>query len=337
MCASPCRYGADDEIFCWLSNTGHWPDIGGAVPGGFSASATAVEQEGLAAAAGKTLPQGRARPANPGDHLFQHPHRRPRASATSRRRPPHSWSARTGCSELLDRYGDETVVDAIAERAVRAAEQMRARHRDHPRRHYRSTAYVDSDGVVDEPLAIRLSVEKNGDELTFDFARLQPALHRADEQRTRDHLLSPSISPCAISFPDVPMSAGAFEPLTMPTGRKATSLDARYPRPVSGCAGGGLATQSPRPVFAALVQAIPDKVTAAPAGSSGNFRPFFLAGMNPERGRDSRGSYQLSGGGYFGGNADHRRAVEWLFGIHRHIQIAADRDHGAEHPILYRH
>src|SRR5438128_2083977 len=37
----------DGNIFCWLSNTGHWPDIGGSVPGGFSASATAVEQEGL--------------------------------------------------------------------------------------------------------------------------------------------------------------------------------------------------------------------------------------------------------------------------------------------------
>ena len=34
-------------LFAWLSNTGHWPDIGGAVPGGFSANATAVEQEGL--------------------------------------------------------------------------------------------------------------------------------------------------------------------------------------------------------------------------------------------------------------------------------------------------
>ena len=34
------------EIFCWLSNTGHWPDTGGSVPGGFSASATAVEQRG---------------------------------------------------------------------------------------------------------------------------------------------------------------------------------------------------------------------------------------------------------------------------------------------------
>jgi len=23
----------NNEIFCWLSNTGHWPDIGGSVPG----------------------------------------------------------------------------------------------------------------------------------------------------------------------------------------------------------------------------------------------------------------------------------------------------------------
>ena len=35
------------ELFAWLANTGHWPDIGGMVPGGFSASATEVEQEGL--------------------------------------------------------------------------------------------------------------------------------------------------------------------------------------------------------------------------------------------------------------------------------------------------
>src|SRR5216683_565893 len=33
--------------FAWLANTGHWPDMGGAVPGGFSANATEVEQEGL--------------------------------------------------------------------------------------------------------------------------------------------------------------------------------------------------------------------------------------------------------------------------------------------------
>ena len=33
--------------WAWLANTGHWPDTGGSVPGGFSTRATEVQQEGL--------------------------------------------------------------------------------------------------------------------------------------------------------------------------------------------------------------------------------------------------------------------------------------------------
>jgi N-methylhydantoinase B len=65
------------KIFCWLSNTGHWPDIGGSVPGGFSASATAVEQEGLRLPPVKLFKKGRARPRDLRHHLLQHPCRRP--------------------------------------------------------------------------------------------------------------------------------------------------------------------------------------------------------------------------------------------------------------------
>ena len=28
-------YFRDDKLWCWLSNTGHWPDTGGSVPGAF--------------------------------------------------------------------------------------------------------------------------------------------------------------------------------------------------------------------------------------------------------------------------------------------------------------
>jgi N-methylhydantoinase B len=52
-------------------------------------------------------------------------------------------------------------------------------------------------------------------------------------------------------------------------------------------------------VFLALVEALPDRVTAAPAGSSGNFA---LGGHDPERNRGFV-MYQISGGGY-GGFAD---------------------------------
>src|SRR5215510_823748 len=34
-------------LWCYLSNTGHWPDTGGIVPGGFTSRATEIQQEGL--------------------------------------------------------------------------------------------------------------------------------------------------------------------------------------------------------------------------------------------------------------------------------------------------
>jgi N-methylhydantoinase B len=74
-------------------------------------------------------------------------------------------------------------------------------------------------------------------------------------------------------------------------------LDARYPRPVSGCAA-EVSQRIAEAVFLALVQAIPDRVTAAPAGSSGNFA---LGGTDPSKGAGYV-MYQISGGGY-GGNA----------------------------------
>ncbi len=283
-------------IFCWLSNTGHWPDIGGAVPGGFSASATAVEQEGLRLPPVKLFKRGvmdseiyaiicsniRVAEQRIGDVKAQ-------ASALQ------VGEIRLG--ELLDRYGDDTVRAAIAELRKRAARQMRARIAQIPDGTYRSQAIVDSDGVVNEPLEINLAVTKSGDALTFDFAGSSPPC-----QGPMNSVLATTLSSVYLAmrhiFPDVPMSAGAFEPLHVITP-EGTFLDAHYPRPVSGCAA-EVSQRIAEAVFAALVGPLPDQVTAAPAGTSGNFG---LGGYDPERGR-SYVMYQLSGGGY-GGNADH--------------------------------
>ena len=282
------------KIFCWLSNTGHWPDIGGSVPGGFSASATAVEQEGLRLPPVKLFKKGRLDP-----EIY--------AIITSNIRVAdqrigdiraQAAALHVGQDRLfaiLDRYGDETVVAAIAELRRRAAEQMRANIAAMPDGTYRSKAFVDSDGVVDEPLTIALAIEKKGDGLTFDFADSSKPC-----AGPMNSVLATTLSSVYLAmrhiFPDVPISAGAFEPLEVirPEG---TFLDAKYPRPVSGCAA-EVSQRIAEAVFAAMVQALPDKVTAAPAGSSGNFA---LGGHDPARGRDFV-MYQISGGGY-GGNA----------------------------------
>ncbi len=284
------------EIFCWLSNTGHWPDTGGAVPGGFSASATSVEQEGLRLPPVRLFKQGvldpeiyaiicsniRVADQRIGDVKAQ-------AAAL--------MVGEEQLNALLDRYGDDVVRTAIAELRTRAEAQMRSLIDEIPDGEYTSTAWIDSDGVVNEPLAIRLKVTKAPGHLTFDFAGSSPPC-----MGPMNSVLATTLSSVYLAmrhiFPQVPISAGAFEPLEVirPTG---TFLDAQYPRPVSGCAA-EVSQRIAEAVFAALVEALPHRVTAAPAGTSGNFA---LGGHDPLTGRDFV-MYQLSGGGY-GGNADH--------------------------------
>jgi N-methylhydantoinase B len=282
----------DGAIFCWLSNTGHWPDTGGAVPGGFSASATSVEQEGLRLPPVRLFKQGvldaeiyaiicsniRVADQRIGDVKAQ-----AAALLVGEKR----------LARILDRYGDETVRNAIAELRRRAAEQMRASCRLIPDGTYSSLAYVDSDGVVNEPLEIRLSITAKDGILDFDFTGSS-----APCAGPMNSVLATTLSAVYLGmrhiFPDVPMSAGAFEPLRVkrPEG---TFLDAQYPRPVSGCAA-EVSQRIAEAVFLALVEALPDRVTAAPAGSSGNFA---LGGHDPERDRGFV-MYQISGGGYGG-------------------------------------
>src|SRR5476649_1040111 len=282
--------------FAWLANTGHWPDMGGAVPGGFSANATEVEQEGLRLPPVKLYKEGvldeeilsiilsniRIADQRIGDIKAQ-----AAALAIGEKR----------LAALLDRYSADNVDGAIAELRARAAQQMRAKIATIPDGTYEGPAIVDSDGVVDEPLLIKMKITKQGSGLTFDMSGSSPPC-----QGPMNSVIATTKSSIYLAmkhiFPEVPINAGTFEPLHIkePEG---TFLYAHYPRPVSGCAA-EVSQRIAEAVFSALVEALPDRVTASPAGSSGNFA---LGGHDPERNRDYV-MYQISGGGY-GGNIDH--------------------------------
>jgi N-methylhydantoinase B len=279
-------------IWCWLSNTGHWPDTGGAVPGGFSASATSAEQEGL------RLPPVRLFKRGVLDaEIYQIICSNIRVSEQRIGDVKAQASALLVGAErlagLLDRYGDATVTEAIAEMRRLAERQMRALIGLIPDGTYCSTAMIDSDGVVNQPLTVALAVTKAGDGLTFDFTGSSDPC-QGPMNSVRATTLSSVYLAMRHIFPDVPISAGAFAPLAV-TGIEGTFLDAHYPRPVSGCAA-EVSQRIAEAVFVALVQALPTHVTAAPAGTSGNFG---LGGYDPEKGRDYV-MYQISGGGYGG-------------------------------------
>jgi len=283
-----------DKLWCWLANTGHWPDTGGMVPGGFSASATEVEQEGLRLPPVKLYKKGeideeilsiilsniRVADQRIGDIKAQ-----AAALATGEKR----------LTAVLDRYGAQTVDAAIAELKSRAAAQMRAKIATIPDGVYEGEAFVDSDGVVNEPLRIAMKVSKSGDTLHFDMSGSSPPC-----RGPMNSVIATTRSSIYLAvkhvFPEVPINAGTFAPLQI-KDPEGTFLYARYPRPVSGCAA-EVSQRIAEAVFAALAKALPGELFGAPAGTSGNLS---VGGTDPKNGRPYV-MYVISGGGY-GGSA----------------------------------
>jgi N-methylhydantoinase B len=283
------------RLFSWLANTGHWADTGGAVPGGFSATATEVEQEGLRLPPVKLFKAGtldaeilaiinsniRIADQRMGDIKAQ-----AAALSVGERR----------LAALLDKYGQRTVEDAIVELRAGAERLMRAKIAQIPDGTYRGAAFVDSDGVVDTPLEIRLAITKVGTDLHFDFTGSSPPC-----LGPMNSVIATTCSSVYLAikhiFPDVPINAGTYLPLKIKEPR-GTFLYAEYPRPVSGCAA-EVSQRIAEAVFAALAPALPDQLFASPAGTSGNFA---LGGADPATNRNYV-MYFFTGGGY-GGSRD---------------------------------
>ncbi|MCI4431383.1 MAG: hydantoinase B/oxoprolinase family protein [Burkholderiales bacterium] len=284
------------ELWCWLANTGHWPDTGGMVPGGFSASATEVEQEGLRLPPVKLYKRGvlddeilsiilsniRIADQRIGDIKAQ-------AAALS--------TGEKRLTALLERYGSGTVEQAIVELKARAAQQMRAKIASIPDGVFVGEAFVDSDGVVNEPLRIAMRITKSGQgeqaQLSFDMSGSSPPC-----KGPMNSVIATTKSSIYLAvkhvFPEVALNAGTFAPLHI-VEPEGTFLYARYPRPVSGCAA-EVSQRIAEAVFAALGKAIPDQLFGAPAGTSGNLG---IGGFDPLKNR-AYVMYVISGGGYGG-------------------------------------
>lgn len=280
------------RLWCYLSNAGHWPDTGGMVPGGFSSTATEIHQEGL-----RIPPVRIVRDGVMNDEMvklilanIRIPDERIgdiKAQIAALQKGAERLTA------LLDRYGVEVVNVAIEELERRAEQMMRAHIRAIPDGVYRSTAYMDSDGVVNEPLEVRAEVTVSGDQVTVDLSKSSKPC-----AGPMNSVWASTVSSVYLGFkhvfPDVPINAGCFAPIEVKKPR-GTFLYAEYPRPVAGCAA-EVSQRVMEAVFLALAQAIPHKLFGAAAGTSGNLN---LSGVDPESGREYV-MYYFSGGGYGG-------------------------------------
>jgi N-methylhydantoinase B len=279
------------ERLLWMANRGHWPDMGGMVPGGFAAKSTEVYQEGLRIPPVKLFRRGelnedvlrilmtniRVAEERTGDF-----HAHLAAFSVGERR----------LTALLERYGVDTVLACTEELKARSERMMRSYLAELPDGAYEYEDYLDSDGVVNEPLRIHLTLTIRGSDAFLDFAQSSPPC-----RGPMNSVISTTRSACYLGFkhvfPDIPVNSGCFAPLHI-AAPESTFLNAQPPRPVAGCAA-EVSQRIADVVMGALGRAAPQR---AQAGIFGTVNNCSIGGTDPERGPYV--AYMFNGGGYGG-------------------------------------
>jgi N-methylhydantoinase B len=191
--------------------------------------------------------------------------------------------------ELLDRYGQQQVLDSIAEIMDRAEAAARARTRTIPDGTYEAESFLDDDGIeVGKRIPIRVKVIVKGDEMTIDLTGVANQVRGFfNSAITTGYGCAQVAYKCITSPTDYPINDGAFRSLKViiPPGR---IVSAKRPAPMR------LWMCFPMTiidtVFKALQPAIPDRVIAghhadlvAPAfhGFNPGTSEFFIGNLGP--------------------------------------------------------
>jgi N-methylhydantoinase B len=282
-------YFRDGELLGILANTGHWPDVGGMTPGGFTPVSTDIYQEGLRFPPIRLYDAGRLNEAVVEIMLANM-----RVAEDRRGDMAAQLNALDlGCrrfGELFDRYDKDLVFTAIAELKGRSEGLMREHIEAIPDGEYSYQDRMDNDGVEFEPILIDLKMTVAGSSITFDLSGSSDAC-RGPFNSPYSSTMSALMIGVKHVFDDVPINSGCFAPFTIivPQGNMFNPLP---PSPVSGTTT-ETAQRLVGVTMGALSKAIPNRVPASPFGTGTNIG---MGGNSPTRGRYATIFY--FGGGY---------------------------------------
>lgn len=249
----------NDELFCFIASVGHWLDVGGNVPGNFNASATEIFQEGFLCPPVKLVDAGVYR-QDVVDILLANS----RVASSNYGDLQAQMNALdlglVRVQSLVTEYSANTVREAFVELTSRAEKLMRNSIAEVPDGIYRFEDYLDNDGIVDEPLKIKLTMTVAADKLTLDFTGTDDAC-----AGPLNVARSTTIAACYVAvkhiFVDVPANSGCLRPVEFVIPEQSL-LAVTAPKPVGGYTETILRIIDV--VFGAIAQAVPARANGSP-------------------------------------------------------------------------
>ncbi|MBK5912569.1 methylhydantoinase [Rhodothalassium salexigens] len=263
---------AGDTLIGWLANKAHWVDLGGAFPGGISADARDLYQEGLQLPCIKVIEAGRVNQAVL--DIIQANSRQPDiskgdfwAGVASMRAGERRFKA------LAEKYGTPAVLHAIADYIETGERMARAALKALPHGRFEATERTD------DSIELRTTITITDDAFEVDLRGNPPTRADALNCTLDATMVNAQMIFMAICGPDNLANSGTFRPIRLLVDDDSM-FAARYPAAVSvyyetTVTGFDL-------LWKALAPALPERLTA---GHYASICGTFLGGPHPETGQ----------------------------------------------------
>ena len=261
---TPCFH--DGNLVAFAANRAHWVDVGGMRVGFGSYATSEIFQEGLQFRSIKIYEAGERNDAV--WQILTDNLRFPDSSLGDLRAQIASCNlGERRLAEIFVRYGTATVDSCIAEIWKQAEAEAREIITAIPDGSYSAESFLDNDGrTLDKPLRVRVTVIVDGDEMTVDYADMNPQVPTPLNSGYSGGLAAARVAFKCLTMPEAPVNEGCFRPLHL-NSPEGTIVNAK-PQAAIGLWSIMLPTVIDT-ILRALAPVMPDKVPAAHKGDMG--------------------------------------------------------------------
>ena len=315
------------DLVGFAATVAHHTDVGGRIPGSCAADSTEIFQEGLRIPPLKLYERGR--PNETLMAIFEKNVRVPVMVLGDLR--AQMSACHTGEREflkLVEAYGPARLRGFLAELLDYTERRTRAEIAALPDGEYEFLDYIDDDGIMPEPIPIRVKVTIAGDNLIADFTGTSKQAKGAINSTFPYTKSAVYLSVRSIIDRTIPNNSGFMRPIQV-IAPEGTILNPLFPSP---CAARGLTGfRAVDAVLGALAQAAPERVLA---GCEGGLTIVSIGGY--QEGADGKQEpfvlVDLLGGAY-GGRPD-RDGLDGMPPLAANISNLPAELAEVEHPLV---
>ena len=221
------------KVLAFAVTYGHYQDIGGMKAGSISPHATEIFHEGTLVPPIRIYREGQLN--DEAYRIFLRNSRLPdMVEGDTKAMIASCHLAESRLVELLDRYGQDTVLAAFEIIITQTAERARRLfHQLIPQGIYTFHDYLDSDGVEARPYRVELTLSRDGDRVRLDATRSDDQARGPINYMTNPGLLQIAYGRYLLALdPSLDVNEGLLQNLDEWVTREGSILQPRFPAPL---------------------------------------------------------------------------------------------------------